>query len=96
MDRENFNTHCGILFSHKKEGILTTSNMVTPWGNYADWNKREKNKYLWSLLYVQYKQNKTEKQTKLIDRKKTLVVAKDCGVGKMGKEDQRYKIPVIK
>ena len=40
-----WDTHRGLLFSHKKGNPAICDDMDRSWGHYAKWNKLEKDKY---------------------------------------------------
>ena len=93
-----YNTYIYIIwiwFSHKKErNPAICDNMDRPWWHYTKWiSQAEKEKYLWSHLYIKSKKKKTNQtnKTKLIVIKNRLMVARGevQGMGEVGEGGQK-------
>ena len=54
MDKQNAYTYRGILFSHRKDEILTCFTINEAWKHYAKWNQAQKDKYYMIPTYIRY------------------------------------------
>ena len=101
MKKENLCIYDYYSATKKEENIAICDNMDGPWRYYAKWKKPDRERqishnvtHIWNLR----KNTHTNKNPKLINPERRLVVARGTGwgMGKMDEAHQRHKLQAVK